>query len=131
MFLREIQIDSDVRKVNELLNVSDGDNDISTSTTKTGSISDIDSGIGYHQSLPQSGNSSNSIRRNTKLPICEVDQATKLLATLRKWSDDLMEFVVDGDENGHVVVVAGDLIKELEGRFRSLQAELLKSNRVR
>lgn len=41
-----------------------------------------------------------------------------------------MEFVVDGEDDGYIVVVANDLIKELEGRYRSLQAEMLKTNRV-
>lgn len=133
MFLKKVQIiaESDAQKIKELLkNISNGDNDITTSTTKIGSISDINSSTQYLQSLPQSGNSSKSVQSNTRLLISEVGQARKLLATLRKWTDDLMEFVVDGNEDGHVVIVAGDLIKELEGRYRSLQAELLKSNRV-
>lgn len=59
----------------------------------------------------------------------ETAQAKKLLASLRGWSDDLMEFVVDGNEAGPVVEVAQDLIKDLEGRYRSLQTLVLKSKR--
>lgn len=113
--------------MNEHLNASDGgDNDISTSTTNIGSTTNVESGTQNIQSLPKVGKSS-----NPKLPISEIGQATNLLATMRKWSDDLMEFVVDGDEEGYIAVVAKDLIKELEGRYRSLQAEMLKSTRLR
>ena len=59
----------------------------------------------------------------------ETAQAKKLLASLRGWSDDLMEFVADGNEAGPVVEVAQDLIKDLEGRYRSLQTLVLKSKR--
>lgn len=111
--------------MDEHSNASDGDNGISTSPTKIGSISDIDAGTQHFHAPPKSGSPS-----KFKLPKSEVGQARKLLETLRKWSDDLMEFVVDGEDDGYIVVVANDLIKELEGRYRLLQAEMLKTNRV-
>lgn len=66
---------------------------------------------------------------NSYLPASEIQHGRRLLASMRRWSDNLMGIAVEGDRLGPVTEMAEELIKFTDKRYRILQAMVLESKK--